>query len=404
MSADSAVPPISPSSPPQHILIIGCGVFGLSTALSLLRRPSSFPPSQTRFTLLDASPTLPNPSGSSVDASRIVRADYASARYARLALSAQKLWRTTDWGKDGRYHQPGFLLTAEQGREWYVDKCLANVSELASQPGWGLEASQIESLPGEDAIRRASGYADISGERGYVNWGSGWADAEACVAWAVERIKEEGKGRVEFRTGAKVSKLLYSPRDGHQFNCTGAALESGEKIHADLTIVAAGAWSPALVDLTGRCVATGQCLAYLDITDDEQEQMGHRPTVMNMSRGIFIIPPRNNELKVARHGYGYRHLKRIPNPDPSGTPSVDDTRNHTNGVNGISHANPHKTTSDDVTTSHSHPEKIEISLPTTGVPIPDEASDACRQALRDFLPHMATRPFSRTRLCWYCDS
>ena len=403
MPHDSAATPTSPTSSSQHILIIGCGVFGLSTALSLLRRPSSFPPSQTRVTLLDASSTLPNPSGSSVDASRIVRADYASAPYARLALSAQKLWRTTDWGKDGRYHQPGFLLTADKGREWYVDKCLANVSELASQPGWGLEASQIESLPGEDAIRRASGYADISGERGYVNWGSGWADAEACVAWAVERIKEEGKGRVEFRTGAKVSKLLYSTRDDGKFDCTGAALESGEEIHADLTIVAAGAWSPALVNLTGRCVATGQCLAYLDITDEEQEQMAHRPTVMNMSRGIFIIPPRNNELKVARHGYGYRHLKRIPNPDPPGLPSGDGKSVHTNGVNGVSRS-PHNTTPNGTTTSHSRPETIEISLPTTGVPIPDEASDACRQALRDFLPHMATRPFSRTRLCWYCDS
>ena len=375
-------------SPPEQILIVGAGIFGLSTALSLLERPSF---SSSHITILDSSPTLPNPSGSSVDSSRIVRADYASKPYAKLALAAQKLWRDQTpfgWGGEGRYHEPGFLLTAETGREWYVDKCLANVSELAKL-NMGLREVQVEALNDQDAIKQASGYDHVSGERGYVNWGSGWADAEECVSWAVKILKTEAVERVTVRSGVNVKRLLYASVAKGKSSCVGAELEGGEKITADLTILAAGAWSPTLIDLTGRAVATGQALTYLDISEDEQKMLEGRPTVMNMSRGIFIIPPRKRELKVARHGFGYRHLRRVKIAQPP-----------TNKSNGVVNGNANHAEED----KSNDTAEVEISVPVTGIPVPEEAQDACREALRDFLPEMASRPYSRTRLCWYCDT
>jgi len=75
------------ASPAQHILIIGAGEFGLSTALSLLSRSAY---KGSRITIVDSSSQLPNPSGSSVDANRIVRADYADVLYSRLASESQR--------------------------------------------------------------------------------------------------------------------------------------------------------------------------------------------------------------------------------------------------------------------------------------------------------------------------
>jgi len=379
------------NSAPKHILIIGAGEFGLSTTLSLLSNAAY---KTSHITIVDSSPSLPNPSGSSVDANRIVRADYACAAYSKLALQVQPLWRDTAphaWGGEGRYHEPGFVLTADRGHGAYVQRSLENVrafaaaedSALNSGVGGGGDAAKIVELHGHDEIQRATRYEGVSGDHGYANFNSGWADAEACVAYALRRVRAEGGERVTVRSGAQVERLLFSPEG--EASVTGAELkDSGEQIHADLTILAAGAWSPSLVDLQGRCLATGQAVAFVDITQEEQDAMADRPTVMNWSKGMFIIPPRDRKLKIARHGFGYRNLVKIPRKKlrPGSTLS--------NGpVKG-----------DD----HHDDEVLEVSVPEVGVPIPLEAEDAIREAMATLVPHMKDRPFTRTRICWYCDT
>lgn len=355
------------SPPPQHILIIGAGEFGLSTALSLLSRPAY---NDSRITIVDGSPQLPNPSGSSVDANRIVRADYADVLYSRLASESQHFWRDTSddgWGGQGRYHQPGFVLTADAGAGEYLGQAMKSVLSVAAEAR-GLDSHKIRELHGQDEIKKATGYKNVTGEYGYANFNSGWADAEACVAYALRRVHKEGGGRVTIRGGAKVEKLSFSAD-----TCTGAVLSDGESISADLVILAAGAWSPTLIDLQGRCLATGQAVAFIDITEEEQAAMGDRPVIMNMSRGMFIIPPRDNKLKIARHGFGYTNPVKVPRKNIQPTVTEGD-------------------------------EYVEVSVPMTGVSVPLEGQEALREALRDLVPHMADRPFIRTRLCWYCDT
>lgn len=99
--------------PPSSILIVGSGVFGLSTALALTQRSRY---DGTRITVLDRS-SFPPQDASSIDSSRIIRADYANRIYASLASQAQDKWRG-EWGAEGRYHENGLILVAEgsQGR------------------------------------------------------------------------------------------------------------------------------------------------------------------------------------------------------------------------------------------------------------------------------------------------
>ena len=354
---------------PSSILIIGAGVFGLSTALSLLRRPQY---GSSKITILDASETLPNPSGSSVDASRIVRADYSNQIYSRLAAQAQLLWRdTTDqgWGGEGRYYEPGFVLTVDSEEEQggYVKKSMHNAVARAeeSMKDAGGKLRSVEALDTEEDIKRVTGYKHASGKSGYVNWNSGWADAEKCVAYALGRLRGEGGDRVQIRSAARVEKLLVE-----KGKCVGAQLQKGEQVRAELTILAAGAWSPSLVNLQGRCLATGQTLCYIAISEQEQKEMQDRPTIINMSRGTFIIPPRGHELKIARHGYGYRNLHSV-----SGVQLVNGGTEH-----------------------------YAVSVPRVGIRVPREGQEACRAALRELLPEMGDRPFTNTRICWYCDT
>ncbi|EAS32530.3 fructosyl amino acid oxidasesarcosine oxidase [Coccidioides immitis RS] len=341
---------------PESILIVGGGVFGLSTALALSRRHSG------KITLVESSPTIPNPHGSSVDASRIIRADYANDAYARLATAAIEQWRTTEWGHEGRYNRNGLVLVSSGSAETgaYVRSSYENVKALDKS------GKEVELLPTkEDVESVVPGYGtgnNVAG--GYVNWGSGWGDAEASVRFAKQLLDETG--RVEFKTG-NVKRLLSIPDQGSKRKVTGVELSDCTTISADLVILAAGAWTGQLVDLRGRADATGQVLAYIQITDEEQARLANMPTILNFSTGMFIIPPRNNLLKVARHAYGYRNPKSVPDPS---------------GGNGT----------------------IEPSLPENGVPIPPEGEQACRTALQEMLPAFADRPFVKTRICWYSDT
>jgi sarcosine oxidase/L-pipecolate oxidase len=182
------------------------------------------------------------------------------------------------------------------------------------------------------------------------------------------RSQVEADKRVTFITGEATSLL----RSGKKV--TGAILKDGQRLLGDLVVLATGAWTGKLVDLRGRATATGQVLAYLDISNAEQERLSKMPIIVNLSSGMFIIPPANNILKIARHGYGYSNPVSIPNPDnPSGI------------------------------------EMITVSLPRTGVDIPGqqiapEGFEACRAALKEMVPWLAERPFSNSRICWYTDT
>ncbi|KAF9889130.1 hypothetical protein FE257_007619 [Aspergillus nanangensis] len=338
---------------PPKILIVGGGVFGLSTALSLSKR---HPTSQV--TVLEASATIPNPAGSSVDTSRIVRADYSSPVYAKLAADAIEKWRNTEWGQEGRYTQNGLLLVYPDGDSNGKDYALKSYHNVKK-----LEGKNVELLPSqEDVLRAGPAFGPNLGvSGGYVNWGSGWSDAEAGVRFAKKQLDEDGK--VRFQTG-EVQSLLHG---ADKRTVTGVVLADGTTVTADLVVLATGAWSTKLIDLRGRAVSTGQALAYMHITDEEQTRLAHMPTILNFATGMFILPPRNNLLKIACHAYGYINPKTVPVP----------------GANGKS---------------------MTVSFPEPDLPIPAREEHEFRMALKQLVPELADRPFCKTRVCWYTDT
>lgn len=305
-------------------------------------------------------------SSQQIDTSRIIRPDYASPPYASLASVCQNFWRTND-----NYHETGLCVTASGPEQRYVASSLRNIQALGTD--------RIEVLKSPKDIQRfcsleannptSDSQGPGGGSIGYVNWSSGWADAEGAMRWMYREVASYN--RVHFVTAA-VTRLLIS----HSTNTvSGALLSSGKELTADLTILAAGAWSPALIDMRGICNATGQALAYLPLTADEQAMLSSNPTILNLSTGMFIITPSKGTLKVARHGHGYTNPTTIPHPE------IPD-------------------------------ENITISLPYTHVDanganiLPQEALSACRAFLGSIYPSLSTpeRLWSKTRICWYADT
>lgn len=283
--------------------------------------------------------------------------------YAKLANAAQQQWRRGFGATKGNcvYRESGVALTADYSGSEYVNKARKNAKALGFH---------VQTLGSREEIGRLLGTGGTGGESGYVNWGSGWADngraMEGVMALIIERARE--RGGVVFRK-AKVPELLFE--DGRRNRVLGARLEDGNAIRADLTVVAAGAWSGALVDLSGRAEARGQVMAYVPISEEEKAILEHKPVLLNLSTGMFVIPPvqdaRTGEwvLKIARHSYGYGNPTLV---SPEG-------------------------------------KVITTSLPSTSFsPIPDEGERACRAFLQQTIPWLGNRPFASTRICWYTDT
>lgn len=410
-TTSNPTPPSSASPPPSSILIIGSGVFGLSTAYALTRRHVF---SNTSITVVDrasasspsSAPVFPARDASSIDTSRIIRGDYADPAYAALATAALRQWRKVDspdaLGAQGRYNESGLVLVAD-AEPRALDSLTAQSSAAADVGASLLEqhnakktgvdyvraswenavalgaqdpdlASRIRLLPDADAIREAVDTGGTSGTRGYINGYAGWADAEKSMTWLYERVL--ATDRVTFVSGTVASLEATST------TVTGARLTDGRTLSADLVILATGAWTASLLDLSGQATATGQVLAYMDITDEEQSSLSKMPVLLNLTTGLFIIPPSNNVLKIARHAYGYL------NPVSPTTTTSPLSPSSTSSQEPISYPRTNLTT-------------------PSALSVPAEGLASLRSALREMLPshpELHDRPFSQERLCWYTDT
>ncbi|KAI5918111.1 FAD dependent oxidoreductase-domain-containing protein [Camillea tinctor] len=194
------------------------------------------------------------------------------------------------------------------------------------------------------------------------------------MAWTHARAV--GTGRITFTSGTASALLLSGSR------VAGAQLADGSRLAADLVVVAAGAWTPSLVDLSGLAVATGQVLGYLRISAEEQERLGRSPVLLDLTDGLFVIPPRDGVLKVARHSYGYLNPVSLPRA-PLGKTTPESPRRVVSVP--LTHLSP---------PSPSSPNDA----------IPPEGEAALRAGLRKLVPSLGDRPFFKTRLCWYTDT
>jgi sarcosine oxidase/L-pipecolate oxidase len=252
-------------------------------------------------------------------------------------------------------------------------------------------ADSIQAFDSNTKLAQVTGTGGACGTMGYLNRNSGWADAEASMRFL--RTKVVAKSRVRF-ISVGVERLLFSG-EGEERECVGVDLQDGNFLSGDLIILAAGAWSPSLIDLRGRVIATGQVVAYIEITSEEASILAKLPVQLNMSTGMFFIPPPPPDklpqpagqhskgkfyLKIARHAYGYLNPTTIPNPE------------------NLS-------------------EQITISLPHTNPDhplgaqqIPQEALVAMREYVNTIIPASSPlaaipkRPWQLTRICHYADT
>ncbi|KAL5366687.1 FAD dependent oxidoreductase [Aspergillus floccosus] len=341
--------PSAPIGKTDSILIIGAGVFGLSTALELRSR------GYENITVLDRY-APPVPDGSSVDISRIIRTDYADPVYSRMAQEALHGWKT-DY--EDHYHHSGFVILSDTPANPYIEK----IKELAHAEGRVL----AEYANGNDLKHvYPSIDADFSQIRAYHNADGGWADAAASIALLSRRCSDAG---VSFITGPRGTVTALATTDSNT-RVTGVHVASGELYPAAQVILATGAWCNLLTDLSHTASASGQPVGFIQLTPAEADSLSRFPVMINLSTGIFCFPPTpgTHVLKVARHSYGFATQLAV---DGDGRVVSAPKRDANNAVTGF---------------------------------LPADADDALRAGLRQLMPRFADRPWASRRLCWYTDT
>ncbi|KAJ5612260.1 hypothetical protein N7510_005454 [Penicillium lagena] len=339
----------------KQIVIVGAGAFGLSTALKLAQE------GYRSVTVLDRA-MPPVPDGSSVDISRIIRFDYGDVTYAHIAKEAYDLWKDSPDYKDAFHSAPCVWISHEATPDQVIQPRAAEYSLKTKQvlTNMGQEWHALRSgAEARKAFPTLTGNMDAPGWDGFYNTAAGWADAGAAVAQLAARCISAGVSIIAGPNG-QVSK--FEEREDGTIRAVRTV--NGNKIDADLFIVAAGAWCASLIPAWNSMLAAGQIVGYLRLTPSEVAKLKDLPIYFNFSTGFFCFPAHeaSGYLKVACHGYGY-----------------------TSSETGVS-----------------APPIMAVSSRANFIP-----ADGVRRllaGLKDILPELVTRGFERVGLCWYNDT
>jgi len=317
----------------RTIVIVGAGGFGLSAAIELRRRGFE-------VDVVDPGP-IPHPDASSTDISKAVRMDYgADELYAEMAEQSIHVWRQwNDAGPQPAYHEVGFLLMTRRPLSDgdYESDGLKALRRRGHEPR-RMNARELRRIC---PAWSGEGWVD-----GYFNPVGGFVESGRVVSWIARTARELG---VRLHEG-----FAFARFDERGSRIRGVVGSAGERLRADLVLVAAGAWTPALLPHLGRVMrAVGQPVLHFRPADPEPYRGSHFPVWgADISRtGWYGFPvSRDGLVKVANHGPG-----RPIHPD--------------------------------------EPRRVE-----------PEWEERCREFLGATFPGLVDAPLVATRLCLYCDT
>ena len=256
------------------LIVVGGGVFGLSTALEAGRR--------RRQTLVVDRREVPNSISASYGPSRKIRSTYLDPHYTRLALEAMAGWRR---------------IEAETAKELYVAAGNLNVSDSPADAH--LETLEANARRGgakvrwldSDGLRRE--FPQFRrGHRALLEEEAGFLRATDCVTALRELAEKHG---VQFATGQDAAVS----RGG-----SGVEVRTDTATYrATQVVVAAGGWSRRLFPELGR--ALWQCqqgIMYLEGVPTAFCRPAFVP-YSGADTGFYGFPaePGRVGLKLARH-------------------------------------------------------------------------------------------------------
>ncbi|KAH8906489.1 fructosyl peptide oxidase [Coniochaeta sp. PMI_546] len=283
----------------------------------------------------------------------------------QMSLEALQMWKEDELFKPF-FHNTG-RLDCEHTPEGI--ESLKKQYQALRNAGVGLEETH-KWLDNEDEILSKLPLLQrdrIQGWKAIWSQDGGWLAAAKAINAIGQFLKQSG---VKFGFGGAGSfkqPLLHA--DGT--TCIGVETEDGTKYYADKVVLAAGAWSPTLVDLEDQCCSKAWVYAHIQLTPEEAAEYRGVPVMYNGEVGFFFEPNEFGVIKVCDEFPGFSRFKQH---QPYGAPvpkQISVPRSHAK----------HPT--------DTYPDASELSI---------------RKAIATFLPRFREKELFNRSLCWCTDT
>ena len=213
----------------RSYIIVGAGVFGVSTAYHLIKKYPS-----ASVTLVDRDAfEADSRVAASWDWNKVVRADYDDLVYCKMGIEAQDVFKSDPLWKPYFYETGIYWIC----RSDYAQDVINNYKKLGRK-------AELSAVPVGEARKMYNGLFDNADYNGVkevlVNKTSGWAAAGDCLQ-AVTR--EAVKLGVKYVT-AEVAALQFDGRG----SCTGIGTKAGDVLSASHVILSTGAYTSKLLE------------------------------------------------------------------------------------------------------------------------------------------------------------
>ncbi|KAM0354977.1 hypothetical protein ACHAPU_000821 [Fusarium lateritium] len=378
------------SSKSAPIIVVGAGVFGLSTAIHLAER------GYTNIKVLDKQPYHDSEysydkgcDAASADINKIIRAAYGKENwYQNLAIDAITKWK--EWNNDIKTGATIPLGMSTSDTLFVNNGCLTIRSDLSlsqfdrdtieNMKKVGMQHTQIDlSNPSDLEIAKAQGFDfalkafDLESNSALLDTQSGFVYADKACRFALHRAESLG---VQFIFGESKGKF-FNFNENKESQIIGVRT-ADETIHpAELTIMACGGWTPSLVTgLDNLCETTAGSVFMFQLPPDKALWQRFAPE---------NLPTWSYNMHHGKYGglYGFAR-------DPNGVVKI--------GYRGTKFTNP-QTQSDGNLRSVPKTRWTQESLSQ----VPLIGAQVVKTFVDEFLPEL-TECEVNTRLCWYTDS
>jgi glycine/D-amino acid oxidase-like deaminating enzyme len=208
----------------MRVLVIGGGIAGLSAARALATRGA-------HVTLVERElHFFAHSSGHNAAMFRPLERHPATCR---LAQRSTEILDTLFGGERARWLDARGMILCAQG-----EAALAELTGIARDVGVA-----VQQLDGAEIVEKVPHAAELSASLGLFLPGAGVIDIHAVAIELERRARSAG---AELRRGEEVEQLSST-----EHRVTGVVLKGGERLLADVTVLAAGAWNAGLGKAVG---------------------------------------------------------------------------------------------------------------------------------------------------------
>ncbi|KAF3766204.1 FAD dependent oxidoreductase [Cryphonectria parasitica EP155] len=348
-----------PRATTKVIIVGGAGTIGSSTALHLLRAGYS----PANLTVLDVYP-FPSSQSAGNDLNKIMGIRVSSKAEVRLSKEAADMWSHDDLFKPF-FHKTGRMdcEVSEEGVAalWREYQTLIDVGVGETHEWLDTEDKLLEKAP---LLPRDN----IKGWKALYSHDGGWLAAAKAINAIGEFCRDQG---VQFGFGGAGSfkRPLFGSEDPN--TCIGVETEDGTQYFGDKVVIAAGAWSPTLIDLEDQCCSKAWVYAHIQLTPEEALEYKGVPVVYHSDIGFFFEPNENGVIKVCDEFPGYTRYKMHQPYGAESPVPVSVPRSHAK-----------------------HPTDT----------YPDASEVTIRKAISTYLPRFEGKKLFNRALCWCTDT